>query len=163
MAFIVGDIIRIKNTSHCKKHDDCSMRENDQVGQDFTIVETRTGIHIGVTTYHFTDSRGVHNSAVGHYHVCECPDFSELVRKITTKNNNKNNMTKDLSLIERARILVKGEPEKSLIKKGITSVNDTLTGVGTELFMDFLYRTNKAAFVADPAVAAILAEKDEDK
>lgn len=76
---------------------------------------------------------------------------------------NKPNKTFMSTLIEKARSLVRSEPEKSLIAKGITNTDDTLTSAGEELFADFLYRTNKAAFVADPAVAAILAEKDEDK
>lgn len=74
---------------------------------------------------------------------------------------NKNNMPK-LNLIERARLLVKGEPEKSLVEKGVTNIDDTLTEDGKTLFNDFLYRSQKDAFVKDPAIAALLSEKDED-
>ncbi len=65
------------------------------------------------------------------------------------------------SLLNKARALLRGEPDKSLIAKGITNDQDELTGEGQILFMDFLYRTNKVAFVADPAVAALLAEKEK--
>lgn len=66
------------------------------------------------------------------------------------------------SLVEKARSLVRGEPEKSLIEKGITDTTDSLTVRGEDLFIDYLYRTNKDAFVKDPAVAALLAEKDNN-
>lgn len=68
------------------------------------------------------------------------------------------------SLVEKARSLVRGEPDKSLIEKGITDTTDSLTGRGEDLFIDYLYRKYKADFVTDPAVAALLAEKEkEDK
>lgn len=78
---------------------------------------------------------------------------------ITTENKPKQTFMSNL--IEKARSLVRSEPEKSLIAKGITNTDDSLTAQGTELFLDFLYRSNKTAFVADQAVAAILAEKEE--
>lgn len=65
------------------------------------------------------------------------------------------------NLIEKARLLAKGEPEKSLTEKGITDINDILTPEGKQLFEDYLYRANKAAFVADPAIKALLDEKNE--
>ena len=90
-----------------------------------------------------------------------------MERAITVKGEDigsvKNNKSFVSNLIEKARMLIKVEPDKSLVNKGITDINDVLTEDGKELFYDFLYRQNKSAFVTDPAVAAILAEKEEDK
>jgi hypothetical protein len=81
--------------------------------------------------------------------------------EINLIQENKSNKKFMSNIIEKARLLIKGEPEKSLIAKGITDINDILTEEGRQLFQDFLYRANKAAFVADSAVAALLSEKDD--
>lgn len=87
--------------------------------------------------------------------------YQECSVRLFKEDKLTNNKTIMSNLIEKARLLVKGEPEKSLIKKGITNIDDTLTVDGKQLFEDFLYRSNKTVFVADPAIAALLAEKDE--
>lgn len=51
-------------------------------------------------------------------------------------SGNKPNKSTTQNLIEKARLLAKGEPEKSLIKKGITNSDDTLTSDGQQLFFD---------------------------
>lgn len=90
---------------------------------------------------------------------CCCFTTWELVEVNNPNNNDKN---KNMTLIEKARLLVKGEPDKSLVNKGITKMDDTLTSNGVDLLLDYLYRTNKDAFVKDPAIAALLVEKDKD-
>ena len=91
--------------------------------------------------------------------------MNERAITVSGKNlsENKPNKTLMSTLIEKAKSLVRGEPEKSLVAKGITDANDSLTAEGTELFLDYLYRKEKTNFVADVAVAALLAEKEEDK
>lgn len=72
------------------------------------------------------------------------------------KSNNK-----IMSLIEKAKLAFKSEPEKSFIKVGVMDSNENLTIDGKELLLTYLLEKNKDDFkttVVDP----ILAEQEKE-
>ena len=69
---------------------------------------------------------------------------------------NNNTMT---NLTTRLKLLTKGEPAKTFIKTGITNEQDILTPEGTELFLNWLFKKNKADF--NKEVATPLLEEEE--
>ncbi len=74
---------------------------------------------------------------------------------ISTKN-----MT---SLIEKAKLAYKKEPEKSFIKAGIKNMSGDLTPDGEKVFMQFLFKQNETEFkkeVVDPILEEM---KEESK
>lgn len=73
--------------------------------------------------------------------------FNESHVNIIKSNKNYKNM----SIIDKIRVNIKGEPMKTLIKNDILTIDERLTNVGKELFMDFLYAKHKDEFVADIA------------
>lgn len=63
----------------------------------------------------------------------------------------KTNLYKDMNIIDKIRVNIKGEPMKTLIKHDILTLDERLTRTGQELFNDFLYAKFKDEFVADLA------------
>lgn len=66
------------------------------------------------------------------------------------------------TLIEKAKLAFKKEPEKSFIKVGVMDANENLTTEGKDLLFAFLLEKNKDAFkteVVDPILKEIEAEK----
>lgn len=63
----------------------------------------------------------------------------------------KTNKYKDMNIIDKIRVNIKGEPMKTLIENDILTLDERLTNTGKELFMDFLYAKFKDEFVADLA------------
>ena len=66
------------------------------------------------------------------------------------------------TLKEKASMLFKGEPEKSFIRAGIMDSRENLTSEGTEVFLNWLLKTNGEAFkkeVVDPIIAEDIAAK----
>lgn len=135
MKFKIGDRVRLLKASVC-----CSER----VGMEGTIVSTTHSYREWPILVKWSD--GEHHS--------DSESNWELVR-------NKPNQSLMTNLINKVRELARKEPEKSLIAKGITDTNDVLTSEGRELFLDYLYRTKKTEFVADPEIAALLAEQEK--
>lgn len=63
---------------------------------------------------------------------------------------------KNMNVIEKFALAMKGEPEKSFIKAGIMNTNETLTDDGTKVFMAYLLKKHKDDFkkeVVDPILA----------
>jgi len=58
---------------------------------------------------------------------------------------------KDMNIIDKIRVNIKGEPMKTLIKNDILTLDERLTTTGKELFNDFLYAKFKDEFIADLA------------
>ncbi len=71
---------------------------------------------------------------------------------------NKSEKTVMSSLIEKAKLAFKGEPEKSFIKAGVMEADETLTEEGTELFLTFLLKKHGTEFKAE-VIDPILAEE----
>ena len=77
-------------------------------------------------------------------------DFSEPELELLNKS------IENMSIIEKAKLAFKAEPEKSLIKAGILDSGENLTKEGNELFTKFLFEKNKLEFkkeVVDPILA----------
>lgn len=72
---------------------------------------------------------------------------------VSSINSNKtiNNM------LDKFKIMMKGEPQKSFCKSGITDVNYNLTEDGTQIFLQWLLKTNGEAFKTE-VVDGLLAE-----
>ncbi len=68
---------------------------------------------------------------------------------------------KDMNLIDKIRVNVKGKPMKALIKNEVLTLDERLTNIGKELFNDFLYAKFKDEFIAD--LAPKLEGLNEDK
>jgi len=83
--------------------------------------------------------------------------------KIFIKDNAlKAKPTKNMSIIEKAKLIMKKEPNKTFIKAGIMDMNDNLTSEGKELFINYLLTKNQDDFkatVVDPIIAEQEAEK----
>lgn len=83
-------------------------------------------------------------------------DLDPVSETLLTKSK-----TTTMSILEKAKLIMKKEPNKTFIKAGIMDMNDSLTSEGKELFINFLLEKNQDAFkkeVVDP----ILAEQEKD-
>lgn len=88
----------------------------------------------------------------------ECSRFGEHEIKLIT------NKTIMSTIIEKIKLLKKGEPEKSNILAGLRTSNDEFTSEGKEAFLEFLYQTGSNAQDFSTAFAKpILEERDENK
>lgn len=92
------------------------------------------------------------------------PPFQEIVndylsiRSIDYKPINKSFMA---NLIDKVKMMMKGEPNKTFFKLGITDKEDDLTSEGKELFINFLFKRTSEEFnkeVAQP----LLAEQEKE-
>lgn len=106
------------------------------VGQVITITEARKGWY---------DSVG-----------CSWSEeyLMENFKLVSSKTN--------MNLIQKLALLMKGEPEKSFFKAGITNPDYTLTEEGKEVFMQWLLKKNGDAFKTE-VVDPILAEQKENE
>jgi hypothetical protein len=78
--------------------------------------------------------------------------------KMIKQGNSMANMT----LVQKMKLALKSEPEKTFQKVGITDEKDELTADGTVLFHNWLFEKSKAEFnttVAQPLLAEQEAEK----
>ncbi len=92
-------------------------------------------------------------------HSFKSGNFLEIIKG---ENDIKNKISNAImTLVEKAKLALKGEPEKTFIKAGIMDMNDTFTTEGKELFKMFLYNKFSAEFktaVVDPIIEADKAE-----
>ncbi len=68
----------------------------------------------------------------------------------------------NMSLLEKAKLAFKSEPEKSFIKVGVMDSQENLTTEGTALLLQFLLEKNKDVFkteIVDPILKEIEDEK----
>lgn len=72
------------------------------------------------------------------------------------KTNSKTNM----SLITTFKNLTRTEPNKSFVEAGVMDDKDVLTAEGKELFIEWLFAANAAAF-NDEVVQPILKDQEE--
>lgn len=72
------------------------------------------------------------------------------------------NPVDNMNLLERAKLAVKGEPEKSFIKAGVMDINESLTNEGRELWTLWLVRKFGADFKKE-VVDGLLAEMEAEK
>lgn len=80
---------------------------------------------------------------------------TDLLKVYSTNNATMATKT-TMSILEKAKLIMKKEPNKTFIKAGIMDMSDNLTNDGKELFMNFLLEKNQEAFkkeVVDPIVA----------
>jgi hypothetical protein len=93
---------------------------------------------------------------IGHKdNFCDCFQEWTLIKQ---GNNNMASMT----LVQKMKLALKSEPEKTFQKVGITDEKDELTADGTVLFHNWMFEKNKAEFntaVAQPLLAEQEAEK----
>lgn len=68
----------------------------------------------------------------------------------------------NMSLVQRMKLIVKGEPEKTLQKTGITDEQDNLTADGREAFLGWMLEKNKVEFAAAVATP-LLADQEVEK
>lgn len=159
--FKVGDKVRFIKTDNCCK---------ERIGETGKVLTIRNDKYPILMDFDF--GSGAHSDVAESFELVEEPKtmmkypqvgIASLggLREMCIELQNKSKKSKIMNLIEKAKMLVKGEPDKSLIEKGITDMDGNLTQDGQVLFNDYQWRTNKVAFVADPAVAALLAEKNE--
>lgn len=94
---------------------------------------------------------GVENESKGDS--CTCEYKWELI--------NNNIIIKNMSLKQKFAMLMKGEPEKSFFKAGITNADYSLTTEGQGILMEWLLKKNGAEFKAE-VVDPILKEQEKD-
>lgn len=82
--------------------------------------------------------------------LCHCADEWELVEEVIFKST-------IMNLVEKFKLALKSEPEKTFIKAGVTTADGALTPDGKALFGAYLLNKHGADFkkdVVDPIVAA---------
>lgn len=72
------------------------------------------------------------------------------------------NSMKNMSLVQSFKLLLKTEPEKTLMKVGITDEQDNLTTDGKALYDAWKFQQDKAAFTAAVATP-LLADQEAEK
>lgn len=132
--FKVGDKVKIKYSDSFTP-DIKNMMEKTNI---FTIKECAL------------NNRYILEEFTTHYAFLE--DCLELI------NNNKN-----MNLIEKYKLTLKGEPEKTLIKTGIMSSEEILTSDGKDLFFEWLFQQNKKQFTDEVASKILKEEEKENK
>lgn len=75
-------------------------------------------------------------------------------------NNSKNSFM--TNIIEKFKLLTKGEPDRSAVKAGVRTIDDKFTTDGQTLFIEFLYQKNKADFDTE-VIQNLLKDKEEVK
>src|SRR4051812_1565225 len=81
--------------------------------------------------------------------LCHCLGQWTLVDKTNTNN-------KTMSIINKAKLAFKGEPEKSFIKAGVIDSSENLTAEGQTVFLNWLLKKHGLDFkkeVIDPIMA----------
>lgn len=68
--------------------------------------------------------------------------------------------TQNMNLLEKAKLAVKGEPDKSFIKAGVMTMEGDLTPEGTQLFLNYLLAKHGADFKKDVVDPISAEEKD---
>lgn len=86
-----------------------------------------------------------------------CLSFHEHTLQLIKSNPIINSMT----LMDKFAMLMKGEPEKSLFKAGITNKDYTLTEEGHEVFMQWLLKKFGADFKTEVVDKLLEAEKEK--
>lgn len=82
--------------------------------------------------------------------LCHCQGDWELVEEVIFKST-------IMNLVEKFKLALKSEPEKTFIKAGVTTADGALTPDGKSLFEAYLLNKHGADFkkdVVDPIVAA---------
>ena len=85
--------------------------------------------------------------------------FVSKLELIKQGNNNMANMT----LVQKMKLALKSEPEKTFQKVGITDEKDELTADGTVLFHNWLFEKNKAEFNTEVAQPLLVEQEKESK
>lgn len=88
--------------------------------------------------------------------------YLKMIKKSDNKLTKKTMGTESMSLIQKMRLAIMGEPEKTLTKAGVLGSDGNLTSEGKELFITYLFNSQKQAFT-DDVVAKIVAESEKEK
>lgn len=90
--------------------------------------------------------------------LCHCDEKWVLVKKAGAINTTNNSI---INLIQKAKLALKGEPEKTFIKAGVMDSDENLTAEGQTLFLTYLLKEKAADFKA-AVIDPILADKDAE-
>jgi len=90
-------------------------------------------------------------------------DTAIYLQAFTTNNNKTNNNNNNMNLIQKFKLNLKSEPEKTLIKTGIMNQDETLTCEGKDLFFEWLFQANKEKFTEEVASKLLEEQKRDEK
>lgn len=124
-------------------------------GQKIVMLESCSGLakgQLAILKYNSIERRLMADNK------CWCQRYwGEQANQDSSSNNNQVK-NKIMSLIEKVKLALKGEPEKSFNKAGITDSNDMLTSEGKDVLLNWLLMKHGTEFKTD-VVDPILAEE----